>query len=264
MGEVSESEKIILNENEKKVSLRETRNAVHSLSTLHDFIRNNNLTIEMRETLMSLTDSYVKEIKEIINFTGNPTERIQSLNKSTHELKNKEIQELKDALKKQHTIVGLTSNIKLMFEKIEKWWDIEGFEYIKEKNISSKGYVQLTLGFLLDSFSLEYSKTPVSDEEELKTKVAYLQEKGFVFASKTSGNGYELLDTDNNRLLLEQLIKETFPSAKLYSVRNHYRENRRNNESFFVIRYVELVIYDLNDIEQLKIEEKKFLLDENE
>ncbi|MCP1133361.1 hypothetical protein NKT34_08670 [Paenibacillus polysaccharolyticus] len=61
---------------------------------------------------------------------------------------------------------------------------------------------------------------------------------------KEGERGAELVDNDNNRSKLVQLITSRFPSAKIVKTRNWCTDD----ESMFVYRNIEVYIYDLHDI----------------
>lgn len=217
----------------------------------------------MKETLPKLIDGYMKTVKETIGFTGEESEMEKELTKSITHYHQKQIKDLQQALEKQNSISSIAANAELAFKKIDKWWNIEGFHYIREKQITAGGNVKLELSFMLDSFIDMFSETPVSDKEELKTKLQYLEDKGFQFTPKKRGYGADLIDNDHNRKLLEKLIKVAFLSARVLSFGNHLRRTNKEKDDYFIIRAVEVTIMELSDIENLKIEEKCFLIDEN-
>lgn len=257
-------QKLILDADKKAVVEREIKSTYSALATLLDWVQNDSLTIGMRETLPNLVDSYMRNVKESIGFTGEESDQEKEIKESIGQHYQKEIKELQQALANQNSITGISATAKLAFDKIDKWWDIEGFDYIREKSITAGGTIKLELGFMIDSLSSRYSKTPESDKELLKTKVQYLAEKGFQFTPKKRGYGLDVIDNDNNRILLQQLIKEAFPSARVWKFENHIRRTNDEKDDYFVIRSVEITIMELSDIEHLEIKEKYFLINEDD
>lgn len=257
-------EKLTFNEDQKAVVEREIRSAYSAMATLLDWVKKDSLDVEMKETLPNLVDSYLRTVKETIGFTGEESERHKEMKESIGLYYQKQIKDLEQALENQQPISSIAANVKIAFDKIDKWWDIEGFNYIKDKRVTDGGVARFELGFMLDSFTSRYSKTPVSDKENLKTKVQYLMDKGFQFTPKKRGYGLDLIDNDNNRKLLEQLIKKAFPSANIWSFENHLRRTNNEMDNYFIIKGVEVTIFDLSDIESLVIEEKYFLEDEED
>lgn len=256
--------KLAFNEDQKAVVEREIKSAYSAMATLLEWVKTDSLDEEMKETLPNLVESYMKNVKETIGFTGEESEREKEMTESIGQYYQKQIKDLEQALEKQQPISSISANVKLAFDKIDKWWGIEGFNYIREKRITDGGVARFELGFMLDSFTSRYSNTPVSDKEVLKTKVQYLKDKGFQFTPKKRGYGLDLIDNDNNRKLLEQLIKKAFPSANIWSFENHLRRTNKEKDDYFIIRSVEVTIFDLSDIESLEVEEKYFSFDEEE
>ncbi|MEK3975537.1 hypothetical protein [Psychrobacillus sp. FSL K6-1267] len=256
--------KIKFTEDQKAVVEREIKQAYSAMATLLEWVKTDSLREDMKEALPSLVDSYMKTVKETIGFTGEESEREKEMTESIGQYYQKQINDLEKALESQQSVSSISAIVKVAFEKIEKWWDIEGFNYIREKEITAGGTVKLELGFMLDSFTSNYSTTPVSDKEQLKTKVQYLTDQGFEFTPKKRGYGLDLIDNDNNRKLLEKVIKAAFPSARVWSYNNHLRSTNNERDDRFIIRGVEMTIIDLSDIENLQIEEKTFLFDEDD
>lgn len=256
--------KLKFNEDQKAVVEREIRNAYSSMATLLEWVKGDSLSEDMKETLPKLVDNYMRTVKETIGFTGEESEREKEMTESIGQYYQRQIKDLEKALESQQSISSITANAELAFKKIDKWWDIEGFHFIKERSITGGGAAKLELGFMLDSFTSSYSKTPASDKEKLKTKVEYLMEQGFAFTPKRRGYGLDLIDNDNNRQLLEAMIKKAFPSAMIWSFHNHLRRTNKEEDNHFILRSVEMTIVDLVDIEALEVEEKYFLFDEDD
>lgn len=254
--------KLAFNDDQKAVVERDIRKAYGAMNTLLDWVQKDSLSEDMKESLPKLIDNYMGAIKEAIGFTGGKSKREKEMTESIGQFYQNKIHDLERALESQQSIASIAANTEIAFKKIEKWWDVEGFHYIRDKSVINGGVVRLELGFMLDSFTSILSDTPVSDKKAKKTKLQYMKEKGFIFAPNRREGGAELLDNDRNRSLLESLIKDAFPSAKIWSHQN--RLWRNNEEEAFILRYVEITIRDLNDIEQLTIEEKSFLFDEDE
>jgi len=258
-----ENTKLAFTSDQKAVVEREVKNAYSTMATLLEWVESDSLTGDMRETLPNLIEGYLKTIKDAIGFTGEESERMKELNKSMGQYLEEQIKDLEKALENHDSIGAISANVKQAFKKVNKWWDIEGFEYIRKEKISSGGTMQLELGFSLDSFTSYYSTTPITDKEAVKTKVQYLMEKGFQFAPKKRGFGSEILDNDNNRALLIEIIKEAFPSARITRFDNRLRLTNDVKDDCFTIIGVEVIVMNLLDVEKLHVEEKKFLFDEN-
>lgn len=253
--------KLQFNDDQKAVIKREIKQAYNAMATLLDWVKNDSLREDMKETLPKLVDSYMKTVKETIGFNGEESEREKEMTESIGQYYQRQIANLEQALERQQSISSISANIELAFKKIDKWWNIEGFNFIRDKQITAGGIAKLEFGFMLNSISSSYSATPISDKKQLKTKVQYLEEKGFKFTPKKRGYGLDLIDNDHNRKLLEEIIKKAFPSAKIWSYKNHLRQTNKEKDDHYILRGVEVSISDLSDIENLSIEEKQFLFD---
>ncbi|MCA1066077.1 hypothetical protein QTG56_25695 (plasmid) [Rossellomorea sp. AcN35-11] len=256
--------KLNFNQDQKEVVEREIKQAYSSMATLLEWVKDDSLSEDMKETLPKLVDNYMNTVKETIGFTGKESEREKEMTESIGQYYQKQINDLEKALESQQSISSIAANVELAFKKIDKWWDVEGFNFIKERSITAGGIAKLELGFMIDSFTSRYSKTPSSDKEKLKTKVEYLMEQGFTFTPKRRGYGLDLIDNDNNRNLLEVMIKKAFPSARIWSFNNLLRRTNKEDDDHFILRSVEMTVIDLGDIEALEVEEKYFLFDEDD
>lgn len=104
-----------------------------------------------------------------------------------------------------------------------------------------------------------YSSTPETDKENRETKVEYLRKKGY----QLTKSGTYLIDNDKNRTLLIEMITKSFPSAKIRSFVGRAARLKGNKEVYLIDR-IEVDILNIEDIENLQMEEKTFLLDETE
>ncbi|MBG9730736.1 hypothetical protein ABD87_14630 [Lysinibacillus sphaericus] len=251
-------------EDQKAVTEREIKGAYGALSMLLELVQKDNLNDEMKETLPNLIESRLNTIKEVIGFTGEETESVKEMHQSLVQYQQKQIEDLKKALSNQNSIESISATVKMALDKIDKWWDIEGFEYIREKSITANGNISLKFGIMLDSFTSQYSTTPVTNKHNLQTKVQYLIDKGFQFTPKKRGYELDLIDNDKNRALVIELIKNAFPSARISEFKNYLRRTNNEKDDYFVLKEIDVMIYDLSDVENLEIQEKFFLLDEDE
>ena len=232
---------------EKAVLEREIKSAYHALSTLLDWVKNDGLNEEMKESLPYLVDSYMSKVKEVLGFTGKESDRSKEMKKAVMMQYQKRIQELEEALKDTAQISGLSETIKVAFNKVNKWWKEEGFGYISEKAITDNGIMKMELQFSLSNFLYTYSDTPESDKDLLNNKIFELKQKGFQFAPKRNGRELEVLDNDNNRSIIMAMVKEAFPTAKVWEFRNVIS----NPGSHIILRGVTFGIYDMAEVEAL-------------
>lgn len=256
------TETITYTPDQKAVVRRELESAFGSMATLLDWLESDKLTTDMRESLPNLIDMALNQVKTTIGHTGEESEQVKEMSESIGAMYQRQIDNLQAALREQGSIGSLAANTKMLFGKIDKWWDIEGFNYSSEKSVAESGVICIKLGFMLNSFASRYSTTPISDKENLKTKTQYLRDQGFEFTPSLRGYDLDLLDNDTNRKLLDQLIKTAFPSAKIWSVENRLRRSQTEDDECLIIRSLDVTIQDIADVENLVIEDKQFLEDD--
>lgn len=249
-----EEEKVVtLNEDQKEVVLRRSKDAYFAIKQLNDWVQSDSLSEEMRETLLSLTKSYLTEIQKTVGYTGEEPDHIKEMTKQLNQNLHDRITELEAMVNNQNSLLSVKQQLKSIDDKLNKWWDDEGFNYIKDISFSSGGNIKVNFGFMLENLSLRYSDTPHSDKEALKDKIQDFVDKGFIFAKTDRGNEKNLIDCDKNKELLIQMIRDTFPSAKVISFTNHLFMEKGPDKDKHILRYFEVYIYDYSDIENLKI-----------
>lgn len=247
-----EKEKVIvLNEDQKEVVLGRSKDAYFAIKQLNEWIQSDSLSEEMRETLPSLISHHLTDIKKAIGFTGEEPDRFKEMTKALNKAREDRISELEKMVESQNSILVVKQQLKSIGDKINKWWDDQGFNYIKEISFSENGNIKVILGFMLDSLSLRYSDTPASDKKSAKEKIHGFINQGYLFAKSESETDKELIDCDHNRELLTKLIAKSFPSAVVYRWENHRYMEKGPDKDKFYIRYAEAYIYDYSDIENL-------------
>lgn len=252
-----ENKIIKLSKDEKSIVKREINSIFGSLKALYDWIEEDKLVEDMKENLPKLIDYNLNGVKKAIGYTGELTEREKSIEAAIIADQQQEIDSLKSAVKESNQLSSVCANTISIFEKIKKWWEIEGFEYLQDKKINAGGLVEINFGFMLNSMLSNYSETPETDKENLQTKVEYMKDKGFEFMK----DSLDILDNDNNRHLLMDMMEEAFPSSKVVKFENHCRSRLGSRERIFIIRSFQVIIENIKDVENLDIKEKTFLFE---
>lgn len=253
--------KVILNTDQKAVVERDVKKVYGTLVQLLNWVNEDALTVEMKETLPSIIDSCMKDVKKAIGWTGEESEREKEMKQSIGHYYEQKVKELEQALAAQNSIAGVPANIQLITNRIEKWWKVAGCNYVKDIFIRKTGKIEVHFGFSFSPLMTSYSETPVTDQVKAKTKIEYLEEKGFQFVNRKMGQGdVDVIDNDVNRKLLHELITGAFPSAKIYQIENYMRYPEANT---FIIRSMEVIIHDINDVEQLIVPNIDFADDDD-
>lgn len=248
---------INLTEDEKAVFKREGTKISQNLGMLNKLINDNKLNDELKNNILKVIQFSLNDINEALHFLNEKSDLEKDIELSMIKEYQLKIKQLEESIQSKEQIANVIIPTKMLFEKIDKWWKTEGFNYIRTESLTSRCNIELELSILLESYSIMYTKKPETAKKMLQTQKQYLMDKGFQFKSNESKS--YLIDNDNNKSLLISLIKESFPSAKIWNINNHLAEV--DNEQFFAIDSLKLTILDILDVENLMFEEKDFILD---
>lgn len=235
---------IAFSPDERAVLLKSIAELYHAAQTLHFYIKDNSLPEDMKAIMPSLIEGHFRDIAKKLDYESalakEREERFAEIRKA-----NQTIKELKDQLGSQKPIDGLNEQLRLLNEKVENWWNEYGFNHISSPSFTAYGRYHGTFSFMLSSRESRYSETPESDKAENEKFIQSLRDKGFEFATGM-GNDYELslIDNDNNKKLLIEMLKERFPSIEVHS----FKSRRIFKSNTHIIQEAEFSIYKLQDI----------------
>jgi hypothetical protein len=238
-----------LNEDNKMVIKRRTNEMIEAAKFLSGSVSNDELDIEMKETLPGLMQNHLNNIMTAVGYTGLPSERDKEINQSVNKYLQEQIKELQALVENNNDFTPVKGNISLIGKKIDKWWDEKGFNYISELTFNKYGNINITFGFMLDSFSSNHSETPDTEEKLAREKFDNLIKDGFIFLKERNDSEKNLIDCDENRELLKKLIHSVFPTAKIMSFTNRLHNN--NAEGKMYIRYMEVSVSEYEEIKNL-------------
>ena len=240
-----EENNVVFNADQKAVLLKALKDIHFANGQLHEWVKKDSLTEEMSKTLPSLIESYFSEVAKVLNYESHLLEEKEKRHAEIRKA-NQKIRELEEKLGFSREVDGLKEQLEYLRDKVSKWWDTEGFNYVSEVRFTPYGGLRLEFCFILEHFGM-YSRTPVSDERNQKEHIQHLKDMGFEFADfeKSRSEKLDLIDNPNNRSLLTKMLKERFPSLRIHEWVN--RESYSKSD-IFVIRHVDATIYDLVDI----------------
>ncbi|MEF7566029.1 hypothetical protein V4V35_23850 [Bacillus infantis] len=238
-------EKLVLNEDQKAVLLKALKDIHFANGQLHEWVKKDDLTVEMSKSLPSLIESYFSEAAKILDYESH---LLEEKKKRYVEIRNanQKIRELEEKIGSSKPVDGLKEQLKHMSDVVHRWWGTEGFNHVSEERFSTYGALRLQFHFMLDHYRM-LSETPVTDARNQKEHIQFLRDKGFEFADFEKGRSekLDLIDNPKNRSLLSAMLKERFPSLEIHSWSNM---SSYSDLDVFVIRYVDASIYDLADI----------------
>lgn len=248
-------EKIIsLDIDAKEVCLSAIKDISSQLGFMYELIQEDRLSEEMRDTLSGLFEYRMSDIAKKTGYDGLSAKVIEEKHKALREA-NSKIYELKRKLGSEDLTDKIKEQIEYLTGLVDKWWDIEGFNYIREMHFRKYGSLEIELGFSFNDFTSRYSDKPVTAKEKHKSWIEELKERGFNIVSR-KGDGSMLLDCENNRQMLISMIKNRFPSVEILKLENY--NVARQNEELFQIRGLTILIKDIRDIKNLESYVSKF------
>lgn len=142
------------------------------------------------------------------------------------------------------------AHLKVMSDKLNYWWDREGFGHIRD--ISFTQYGGLSASFSCHLFgerALIGSRKPVSDEADHEEWLQELRERGYELVAVRGDREPSLLDCDRNRQLLKDLFGKTFPKATISKTGNQYSHASAGGAA--LLRDVEVYFHKLEEVDAL-------------
>ncbi len=196
-------------------------------------LKEGKLTEGMKETHLSLTESYVVDFLKEMGYDGILKKERDARFSQIRSL-NEENRELRRQLGEKVSNEDVREAMKNFSYEIKKWWNIYGFGHTSEIFFTEHGVIKLVLsGSISNSY---YDNTRESTDEE---KRDYLVSLGFELSS---GKDYKVLLTDNNYALLKKMLKEKYPSSSIVNIRGH------EWKEVLSMREIEVYIKNLDDL----------------
>lgn len=233
---------IVLNADQKATFLKTTKDMFFAVKQLHEWVQDDSLTEDMAGILPNLIEGHFCDIAKQLDFQSVLTKEKEERHKQIREA-NRRIHDLERQLGEMKALDGLPHQLKHLANTVSDWWDKYGFHHVSDEYFTEYGFYKARFCFMLDYIST-CSETPVTDEENKRNRLQKLSEEGYDIVYGRNGRSPKLLDNDNNRTRIVELIKGRFPSAVVYKIDNHFDRSG----GYFTIRDMEVYIYELSDI----------------
>lgn len=234
---------VALSPDEKAVALKRLTSIYQTAGELHSQIKNNELTVEMKDCLLSLLESYTSEAAKTLKYNAESTQRISERYADIKHA-NKRIHDLEKLLSDNTEVSGLKELMQNMHMALYEWWKLQGFNLVTDDEFGSYGYKG---HFYLDTSQISFLSTrPITESENHKNRLQSMIDEGYEFV-KQDRREYVLLDTPNNRQLLTTLVKTKFPSLEITKWENHCLRNHDG----FQLRSFECYIRNLTELKEL-------------
>lgn len=244
MSKVEKEKVVVLTEDNKALGLKELKDLYSAVGTLYGWIDTDTLTVDMKETLFSLIESYTATAAKYIGFDSQAQEKIDKMHKDIREANGK-IYELRAKLADEGSPEIIKEFLAKGHDAIYTWWKSLGFSLVTDDSFHGYGYMAK---FCTDIGHISFCSThPSKDKEEKEDKLQKMLDDGWDLNIPNRERSYYVLDTQNNRDKLLTLVRSKFPSAKI----NKWVNWNLGQGDDFYIRDFEVIIYDYQEIKDM-------------
>lgn len=230
-------ELIILNEDNKNLLIKKLNDILGATSFLKDMITKNELTEDMKKTLLSNITFNKNDVDIILDKDKDDLERTKERENHLRQA-NLKIRDLEDKIKDlslgkydEDILPNILSKLNDIVYK--KWNNPEtGFCGLVNMEIN-ENVIYFTFRPMFTFLTSSSSKTPVTDKENHLKWIDSLKEKGIIFSTKEK----DLIFNDFNLNYFEKIVKNIIPGCTIENVDNIVF----NNE--FLIKNMKVKLY---------------------
>ena len=221
--------KVILSQDEQKAVLKNINKMMSSLGFLRELTKDNNLVNNNVWSCLGINEHLIADISKSLGYDSIIAKEIEERHKEIRDA-NTRIRELEQEIGQGVSSDAVVGALRLYEDIFRAWYKTEGFDYV------SCGYYQTGI---TGEFS---ARMDFCEECEYPNNDVYLAMwKENSGAQKKSDDGWdirkgqfesgEMLDTENNKAKVTNLISTAFPNARINSF-----EARRNDYGTFSLR----------------------------
>lgn len=232
---------------------KELSEDLFATKTLLDFISGGEVNQQLAFSILGVKES---RLGDLTSLTGIELDSPLARNERYAALRqaNERIRELETQMGSAVSAEHVGKALDVLSRKLEHWWDVEGFGHISETSFTKYGNLEVKFSCnLFGDFGLRERKRPVSEKEAKKAWIESIAARGFDLVRESDGSTPDLLDSENNRRLLAEMLSKHFPSATLTKSTNHF--NSRTNK--MELNTVTVFFRNLSEIEALPLPAKE-------
>lgn len=208
----------------------------------------NEFSVDLIKSVMSNIEFAVRDISKHTGIQSDTADEVQERYVKLRQA-NERIAALESQLGQCVSGETIKHGLKNLAEKLNAWWDMEGFGYIQELVFNPYGCkLKLSCGLSGAGLGL-LGDTPVTDRENYQRWLGKLQAKGFTLINTARSKDPHVLDTPRARELLMDNIASRFPSSRLSGF-----ESAVTDDGSVVLRSLSLSIRDLREIENMALD----------
>ena len=254
MVEIVEEKMVSLNEDNKAVCLKSIKDLFFAAKQLHEWLAKDELSVEMKDTLISLVESHTADFAEVLEYDSEAAQRIDCIFGGIRQA-NMRIRELEHQLADKNPVSGVKELLREMHDGLYSFWNLQGFNLVTDDTFGSNGYRGRFL-LSLSTISIFPGK-PVTEKQNRKNKLQQMINDGYELVLVKGDREYVLLDTPTNRKKITELLRAAFQSVKIIKWNNYHLK-----DDDFKLWDVEVIIYDLAEIKSV-IDSVKTIKDED-
>jgi len=237
---------VTFNEDSKAFISKEVKSINSSLYFLLEKVQKGEIDNELKDTLLENVELALANVMKEVAYNGDTTEKVNERYEETKRLV-KIISELEAKLKSEDMTDKIKEQLTGLSESLDKWWKEYGFRYVEDIQFSDYGTMSAKLRFNFNNFSSIYSNKAVSKANKFEKWLNDLQVRGYKLIRNNDGKVVGLLDCDQNKKLLKELITSTFKSVKIKSIETG--PSFEHDE--FEIQSINITIKDLKELKAL-------------
>ena len=221
---------VVLSQDTKKEALKKIGELYHLLSYLKQEIDDDKIDNTTVNTTMGLYESYYRELATTLGYDTILEQEHQERHVQIRQ-KNQEIRNLTEQLGKNMSPQAVTGAIRFYEDIFRAWYKNEGFHYA---SMTPGAY-----GFDLEfSEEMTYNHEDTINEKDSDIKKLIWRQE--INTNQKNDAGWdldpgkyktEILDTDNNRKRIQDLILADFPNANIHG----FRSRRNDNKNFAIL-----------------------------
>ena len=240
----------VLSSDERVLLHRELQEDLYATKTLLDLLNEESgVDQQLAYSILYMKESRLVQFCKVLGIElDSVTERESRY--ADIRIANAKIRRLEAEMGAQVNATQVKSALEVLSDKVEHWWDVEGFGHISDISFTKYGSMKLTLSCHLFSHTrVLFIDKPVSQKEAYAAWIQGLKDKGFELVDIPGERDPELVDCDGNRRLIEAIISKAFPTARISSTSNHY--NHRHLGGISILKDVSVYVHTLREVEEL-------------
>lgn len=235
-----------LTADQREVLARESQEAAFGFKTLADFAAAGRpVPKDLAFNILYLAEARVAQLCKLVGVELDSAKDRESRYAALREA-NRKIAHLERQLGQGVNPQTLLPAVKTLCDKVRAWWSTEGFGHVSEASVGPYG-MSVKLSCFLMNPPRYSADAPATGRKSKEAWLKSLEERGFQLVYPR-GDDPAVAATTENQALLEQLIRHSFPSARMGGFSGYLRSEA---EPLGSLREVEMFLPNLEEVAAL-------------